>query len=414
MSTISEHARLPPMRTAASDTVADMTIRILPYTPRFVDPVRAFNRRLETQAAGLCRQWGRQLHVGLRLPERHECQWLPERSGRKVFEKYWLAVEGDEVRGGYIIKQQPFLMRGSLQDVAHFRLPISEGIVDRKYAALGPMLVSDVVRRYPFVFSFGLGGADQPMTKMLNLFRWSLAPVPLFVRTVRPFRFLRGMRYLRSSQLRRCCLDAAAVTGLGPLLIRWLQRPQRSQADRQASCDVVLAEEFGPDEDRLWNDCAGAYEMIGLRTQETLNTLYPVSAEVFQRLRVYQAGRYLGWVVVLVHQTQEDPVYGDLRLGLVVDHLSRPDDAPRLLACATRHLAGQEVDVITSHQSHQKWAEALRGLGFRQAPSHHLAAFSPPLFRSIGPAAEMLQTGMLTKGDGDGPTNLIQLRRPRS
>jgi len=391
---------------------ADMTIHILPYTPQYVEPVRAFNRRLETQAAELCRQWGRQLHVGLRFPERHECLWLPERPGRKVFEKYWLAVEDDEVRGGYVIKQQPFLMHGSLQDVVHFRLPISEGVVDRKYAALGPMLVSDVVRRYPFVFSFGLGGADQPMTKMLNLFRWSLVTVPLFVRVVRPFRFLRQMRYLRSTRLRRCCLDAVALTGLGPLLIRWLQRPRRSLAVRQASFDVVLTEEFGLDEDRLWNDCAGAYGMIGLRTQETLNTLYPVSADVFQRLRVYQAGRYLGWIVVLVHQLQEDPVYGGLRLGLVVDHLSRPDDAPRLLACATRHLADQEVDVITSHQSHQTWAEALRALGFRQASSRHLAALSPQLARSIGTATEVLRTGMLTKGDGDGPTNLIKLGRP--
>lgn len=393
---------------------ADMTIHILPYTSEHVESVRAFNRRLETHAAEFSRQWGRQLYSGRQFPERHECPWLPERSERKVFHKYWLAVEGDEVRGGYIIKQQPFLMRGSLQDVALFRLPISEGVVDRKYAALGPMLVSDAVRRYPFVFCFGLGGADQPTTKMLKLFRWSFATVPLFVRIERPFRFLRGMHYLRSTGLRRFCLDAAAVTGLGPLLIRWLQRPQRSPKLDQTGCDVVLADEFGAAEDRLWNDCAGAYGMIGLRTQETLNALYPVSADIFQRLRVYQAGRYLGWVVVLVHQLQADPVYGDLRLGLVVDHLSAPEDAARLLACATRHLASQEVDLITSHQSHNKWAESLRALGFRQAPSQHLAALSPPLVRSIGPATEVVPTGMLTKGDGDGPTNLIQLRRPRS
>src|SRR6516165_8552215 len=97
-----------------------MAIEIRPFSPEWRDAVKEFNGRLKV--------------AGARLPEDPAAEMLP---GSTMY----LAVEDRAVRGGYILRPQTFSFRGNPRRVAHLRSPISEGLVNRAYARVGPLLV---------------------------------------------------------------------------------------------------------------------------------------------------------------------------------------------------------------------------------------------------------------------------------
>src|ERR1051326_3049502 len=103
-------------------------IRVAAFTDDWVNAVRDFNRRIAPS--------------GQELPETRHPAWMPD---MEVF----LATEGEAVRGGYILRRQKFFAAGRETEVAHYRLPLSEGVVNRQYASLGLRLGRDAVAREP-------------------------------------------------------------------------------------------------------------------------------------------------------------------------------------------------------------------------------------------------------------------------
>src|SRR5262252_680294 len=97
-----------------------MAIEIRPFSPEWLSALREFNGRIQA--------------TGMQLPEDPGAEMLP---GSRMY----LAVEDRDVRGGYILRPQMFSFSGELRQVAHLRLPLSEGAVNRSYARVGPMLV---------------------------------------------------------------------------------------------------------------------------------------------------------------------------------------------------------------------------------------------------------------------------------
>jgi len=86
-----------------------MTV-IQPYTGVWSAAVREFNSRLR---AGGCDEFA--------FPEQPE-------AGRQEF----LVLDDGCVRGGYILRAQDFSFGGQIRQVAHYRLPLSEGAIDRR------------------------------------------------------------------------------------------------------------------------------------------------------------------------------------------------------------------------------------------------------------------------------------------
>src|SRR5437870_491577 len=107
-------------------------IRVAPYTDEWVDAVRAFNQRVAAS--------------GQQLPETPHSDWMP---GMEVF----LAIEDAAVRGGYILRRQRFWAAGQEVSAAHYRLPLSEGVVNRDYASLGLRLLRDALAREPRLYA---------------------------------------------------------------------------------------------------------------------------------------------------------------------------------------------------------------------------------------------------------------------
>ena len=173
-----------------------MSLEILPYSQDAVPAVREFNQRLLAGGAPADQQF----------PETPDPGWMP---GMELF----LAVEGSLVRGGYILRRQVFSSGRDSVPAAHYRLPLSEGIVNRAYATLGLRMVRDALAREPRLYAMGMGGWDKPLPQMLKRLRWKMCEVPFHFKVCHPVRFLHHIRALRTSGLRRVALDARRLHG---------------------------------------------------------------------------------------------------------------------------------------------------------------------------------------------------------
>ncbi|HTS66831.1 MAG TPA: hypothetical protein VMH28_32630 [Candidatus Acidoferrales bacterium] len=344
-------------------------IRVVPYTDEWVDAVRAFNKRVAAS--------------GQELPETPRPGWMP-------CMELFLAVEDEVVRGGYILRHQRYWVKGQETEAAHYRLPLSEGTVNRRYAALGLHLVRDALKREPRLYCSGMSGWDKPLPLMLRRLGWRMCEVPFHFKVLRPYRFLRNIRALRSSRLRRAALDLAAFSGMGWFGIRGA-RVNPVEHDRPAS--------FRSWPDAAWEAARTSAAFLAARDSATLEALYPASDPRFLRVRTIG-----GWAVVLDTRMRNDRYFGDMYVGTIVDCLAAPGEAAEVIRAATGELEARGIDLIISNQLHREWRTALDHSGFRTGPSNYLLALSPEFAALAGDAPD--HEFHFNRGDGDGPIHL--------
>lgn len=371
-----------------------MAIRIVPYTADLEQRVREFNVRLE--AAGITR----------RFPVSHVSKWLPRQHGSDLYQESFLAVDDQSnVRGGYILKHQWFFINGTRQYIADYQLPISEGIVDRRFGLVGISIMEDAIQRQPRLFGLGFGGLGTRTAQYVHLGGWPMVAVPFLFRIAHPNTFLRNIRAIRTSAMRCWSLDFLAGTGVGWLgitLLRWL-RPKRKPS-RSVCYEEVL--EFSDWVDAVWEACAPHYRLIAVRDCATLQTLYPRDDQRFIRLKIVREGKPIGWAVMLNTAMADHKHFGNMRVGTLVDCLASPKDAPDVVACARDVLEARGADILVSNQSSGAWCASLRACGFMEGPSNFGLTVSPQLAREIAPLEENIHTFHLNRGDGDGPIHL--------
>ena len=354
-----------------------MPVEIVSYAGEAVPAVREFNERLLAGGAGREQQF----------PETPDPGWMP---GMELF----LAVEESRVRGGYILRRQKFRVGGATRDAAHYRLPLSEGVIHRGYATLGLRLVRDALGREPRLYAMGMGGPEKALPQMLKRLGWTMDAVPFHFKVLHAGRFLREIRVLRTSRLRRATLDAAAFSGAGRLAVRAL-----GMGRGRAAGAYELASAFGPWADEVWERSHAAYALVAQRDAATLEGLYPASDARF--LRVRAAG---GWAVLLDTQMENHKQFGDMRVGTMVDCLAAPESAGAIVRACARVLEERGVDLMVSNQLHTAWSRALVESGFRTGPSNYLLALSPEFAKAAGGGRP--EGFHINRGDGDGPVHL--------
>ncbi len=371
-----------------------MAIVIEPYRPEHESAVQEFNRRLQ-QSSG---------DPDLVFSQRSVPRWLPPANNNPVWNEFFVAVEGSSVRGAYGLKQETILVRGKgTHRVACYHHPLSEGIIDRKYASVGALLARDAVGRQPFLYALGMGGTDRPIAKMLKALGFSLTPIPFYFRVVHPYKFLLEMQALREVQWRAILMSVAAVTGTGWLAIKSAQVPSML---RNRTGDFIAEEvpEFSDWADELWNQANGIVSMAALRDAKTLRLLYRADVTSVRRLRVSRNGFPVGWAII--GQRRKDHKYGQMRVGSIVDCWAEPKNAPAVVQAATQALEKDGVDLIVSNQSHQAWCRAFETGGFLKGPSTFVFAASRKLTELLQPLEENRPSLHITRADGDGlPAN---------
>lgn len=367
-----------------------MAITIQSYRPEHEPEVAEFNQRLQAAA-----------DPNLVFYKTSAPQWLPKVGDHPLYNEYFVAVDAGVVRGAYALKHERVFVPGKGEiAVACYHHPLSEGIVNRAYAAVGTLMVRDALLRQPLLYALGMGGLDRPLPQMLKALGSSLALLPFFFKIVHPSRFLKQMQALRTSPLRRFLMDIGAVTGLGWLAFHAAQSVKRGRWPRSAGVNVSRVPEFSDWADPLWLRARDQYRMAALRDTATLCRLYPAEDRHFTRLRIRRNETDIGWAVV--GERRKDLKYGSMTVASIVDCWSSPEDAIAVTEAATGELEAQKVDLIVSNQSHMAWGHALERCGFFKGPSNFIFAASKKYAEALHPFAENCGGFHITRADGDG------------
>lgn len=379
-----------------------MSIRVVAHAPEWKPAVEAFNARM--RAAGS--RWGFYVDA--------EPTWLPKRrEDQASWREYWLCIEGeDTVRGGYALKPQRWLIRGTPEWVTDWQGPFTEGAINTRYAALGMRLVRDMLKKRPLLYSWGHGADETPLVQMVKALGWLVLPTPVAVRVVQPRAFLRRNRVLRDRPSRRALLDILAFTGLGTMGLTALHAALRLGSGHLYRAHVEEVEAFGPWADEIWERAQGAYTALAVRDADAMNTLLPPGERQAEwspvhRLRVLRDGRVIGWAVTTCARLEDDHRFGDLVVGCLVDYFGLPEDAPYIVCGAFRWLRRAGAEVVFANQSDPRWYRAFRAAGFALFEGKRLFCAAPPLAQKLPPRDELERGGLfLTNMDGHGPQGL--------
>jgi hypothetical protein len=363
-----------------------MPITFADYSPEHATAVEACNGRLIEGG----------VEAGYLLPAR---ALEPVPAGRCIRPRWRLAVDGDvaaggAVRGGYLLKTQRFLAGGSPVEAGGYQAPISEGIVNRKYGAVGLQLLQDALKQTPFLFTTGWGGLERPVAKLLAARGFTLRLAPFRFRIRHAGRFFRQVSAVRSTPARRAAADLLAATGLGWLAARALH--WRSLLPGPGG-EVRTEDRFGDWAEEIWERTRDEFCWIAERTAPVLRELYPPAGHC-RIVRVPGA-----WAVTWMTEMRGNAHFGDLRLGTVLDCLAGPGQAEAVARAAAATLEEQGADLIVTNQTAEFMLEGFRRAGFHAGPSNYGLSVSPALLQVINAKAGPWH---MTRGDGDGRVNL--------
>ena len=359
-----------------------MALSIIPYTAEFEAAVERFNRRMSE--GGAAADFGIPAHAPI------------SGSAELVQAVPHLAVdEEQEVRGGVIMLEHPGWVNGKTETVLNLQSPLSEGIIDPKYAMTAVQLIRFAVKRTPFVYVVGMGGDQNPLPRLLKASSWTVRPIPFFFRMLNVGRCLRELRPLQSSPFRSAVATLGAATGAGWVAGRILQRSSVSLADYTQQ----ETGQAGSDEDALWNQFRERCSFAIVRTSATLDLYCPKQAG---RYRVVRSGQTQAWFSLLISAMRDHKYFGNLKVATLMDVVaSTPVDTAAAIALAARHAASAGCELVVTNQIHKELQSAARAAGFLSYASNFLLATSKALTEATND-----ETVFVTRQDGDGLVNL--------
>jgi hypothetical protein len=371
-----------------------MSLRVVLYRAVHEPAVRAFNARLRTANALL-----------FAMPETAPAS-NPNRPVPGIEFRHFVVVDDAmEVRGGYFIRTQPFYIRGQIHTVGHYQAPLSEGILDPRYVAVGGVMLAHALEQQPLLFAMGMGGMDRPLPRMLRAMGWSILEAPFYFLVLNASRFLRNIGPLRTGSTRRMAADFLAVSGLGALALQGLQMARtRSRFDKRYRPQPIQS--FSGWADHVWQASMAQYSLSAVRNAEYLQFIYPHAEPPYWGIQLQTSDQTIGWVQMLDCQFREPAYFGRMRVAALVDGVAPASAIPSLVHSAIDAAQDRQADGIISNQMHRDWTSALKAAGFWQGPSNYLLALSKELFKLMEPLEEAIPRIHFNRGDGDGRVNL--------
>ncbi len=366
-----------------------MTTEIVPYEERHFGAVRDFNRRM--CAAGMPDEFA--------FTDQAQPEWLPNRGVLPYNERY-IVLEGSAVRGVFVLKHEEFSFAGDTRAVVCCHHPYSEGVVNREYATVGVQILRFSVKRHPRMYALGMQGPNKPLPQLLSRMGWNHCLVPFYIRVIDTEAFFTNLARLRETGATRLLSTMLLKSGLAGAAIgtaQWVQKSVRRT--RQVGYEIV--DDFESWTNDVWRTASPGYPLLPLRTADVLRTLYPADNHNFLRLKVKRGREVLGWAVAGILQRRNDPNYGNIRLGTVLDALARPEHAAEVIWAATQAVESAGVGLIISNHSHVAWSAALSRCGFLRVPSNYVFAASPE-FRKLIPLDQALPSAHLNRSGADG------------
>jgi len=370
-------------------------MEIVPYTPAHREAVQNLNARLAEAGS----EW--------RFPPRERPAAAEKLA---VWTESFVAVDGDVVCGGYILKHQTFFLEGRPLDVGSLQLPLSLGEIDSAYANVSVALLFDAIRRSPYLYSLGLGSEETQFARLLSAARWQHVSVPFYFSVKSGNAFARNIRLPADMTRMQSALRALGTVRLAGAALGLRARVRSRSAPRSARPDSVARtqepQEFDAVADELFARVLTSYFLIADRSASALREVYPEAEPRYLRLAVDSGERPLGWALALDTTMKDDKYFGDMRVGSIADCLAAPEDALPVVAAADAFLARRGVDIVVSNQLHARWREALEAMGYERGPSNFFFYFSEELAKKLAATADWERETHLNRGDGEGPAHL--------
>jgi len=315
----------------------------------------------------------------------------------------YLFKDGSAVRGAYILKSEQIFVGGKNFPVGNYQLPLSEGIVDRRYAIVGVQLIKDALSKQSRLYCLGMGSVSRPLPRLLSKLGWTVSKVPFLFRIENACNFAREIRWLRQRKVLRLALNFARNTGTLAALLG-VERLRRRFFQSLVATGVSLAEvaDLPEDIDELFYKVGGEYGLMCDRRAAAMRKRLPKDDSKLVRFVLMRSGKVAGWVVVSISQLSNHAQFGNMKLGCIVDGLAASADVGLLIGGACGQLESAKCDLLVSNQTHPVWITGLRRNGYFQGPSNFILALSPQLAASRAAAS----SAHFNRADGDGPINL--------
>jgi hypothetical protein len=333
-----------------------MTIALVPHAEEWREPVRALNERMRAKG-------------GFGFFEDPVPAWLPAAPGRETYRELFVATDGREARGGYVLKHEPSTIAGRMGSVASVQGPYSEGAVDPRHARVVFAMVRDMTARQPLLYGWGLERRRDTVLRLFGALGWRSHATPLLL-----------------------------WLGAPPLAGRWKRGGARAE----------VVDAFGAWADEVWERAAPAYAFAVRRDRRTLDDLYPASNPRFVRLAVRRGGDVIGWALVGARKFHGHPRFRSARVGVLWDFLAAPEDAPAVIGAAHRHLGKLGACAVLGSACHADWIAAFRAHGFRERRRerrHFLV--SKEFAAALAPFDQRAAACHLTFGDGESYTGTL-------
>lgn len=374
---------------------ATISTSIVPYEAEHVAAVARMNSRMHSGGS----KWA---FYGSNVP-----LWLPlEHPEQSVFRKYYVCVEpGGEVRGGFSIKQQVFLVRGEPVTINTWQGPISEVVVNPAFKQVGRQCMAHIVGVNPY--SYNWGGSPRLHGRLASL-NWVQVNTTMMMRLVDCEAVLRSAPFLQNSTRLAPIATFAAKSGLGTLGIRGVQAGRAALGVAFSPVEVAPVDDFGDWSDAIWELARASYGVTAIRDADTLRRLMGKEGwPGLQILRMSRRGACIGWATIRVNRMRDDARFGNLVVGSIVDALAIPGEETSVIRAATRALEQTDAQLVACNVMHARWRKAFSRSGFLALPK------SRKLFMTQAMQAMLHEKGINIDSDmhfmsidGDGPFGL--------
>jgi hypothetical protein len=363
-------------------------MQVRPYVPEDRAAAVAFAQRIAADNSGR----------GFPIPDR---QIFDYRHESRLTEKI-VVVDEEGVHGGLDLRHDLFYIDNEETWLGYYKYPISEGIVNRRYAFVAIQLQQAIQKHVEYVYGIGGGGVRSTTMQVLLRSGWSAGEIPFYFYLNHPTNCFHKLPSLQRSPLRKALARAASQSGLGWAGIKstqYLRSLLGRKTLRSASYEVVA--EFGEWIDELFDRCRPQYRMVASRDSNVVRKMFPVASNL-QRGIVYSRGELVGWFVVVAPMLNKQSYFGELSVGLIADFFACPRHATEVIAAATDYLRRRQVDLVVCNASHSAWRQALGKCGYFRGPSNFPFVCSPRLEARLAPFPKILESAHLTRTDGDG------------
>ena len=343
------------------------------------------------------------------FPQKFQSSLYPPGQGFLVEMEHFVAVEDNiSVRGGYKLKKQDFMVCEERRNIGYLQLPLSEGVIDKKYTSVGLQLVKHFMKNFPEAYALGMGGVDRPLPQLLKALGCSLQSLPFYFFIYHPSRFLNQITVVRTNRWRSLMMDIASRSLIIPGTLWALQQARNLPSKRliDHSLQAVEVPIFSEAVDTLWGQCKSHFSLAAVRDQRTLNFLFPATHPQAIRLEFYSSKTLVGYAILFCTKMKGHKQFGDLCVGTLVDTVILPDYQLSVLSLAQKKLASLGADLMVTNQSFAPYCRALERLGFFKGPSNFALSLTRPLADKMLQCDPKGQAMHWTRFDGDGPIHL--------